>query len=130
MMGKMVARSKTRTQPEIEHAKGVRFRMHELGHRFPTRRGNVTWLADRMDCAKPIRREKRPGERPGAYETLTRSGPETRRRVWPVDQAHIAALFGRHITAREARVPADVRGRRVNSIAKERVSTLSFAARA
>lgn len=126
----MLARIKTRTQPELENAKGVRFRMHELGNRFPTRWGNVTRLADRMDCAKLIRREKCPGERPDAYWTLTRSGAETRRRVWPVDQAHIAVLFGRHITAKEARVPMDLSGRLVNSIAKERVSTLSFAARA
>jgi hypothetical protein len=82
-----------------------------------------------MDRAKLIRWEKCPGERPGAYWSLTRSGAETRRRAWPVDQAHIAAPFGRHITA-EARVPMNVSGRLVKSIAEELVSTLSFAARA
>jgi hypothetical protein len=35
------ARTLTRMQPEIENAKGVRFRMHEFGDRVLSRRGNL-----------------------------------------------------------------------------------------
>lgn len=74
------------------------------------RRGHLTRLADRMDCAKPLRRQTRPGHQRGAYWTPTRSGADTRRRGRLVYRARITVLFGRHVTPAEARFLAEVGG--------------------
>jgi DNA-binding MarR family transcriptional regulator len=46
---------------------------------------------------------------------LTRAGRATRRRMWPVYQARIDALFARHLSVEEARMLGEALGRMVKA---------------
>jgi DNA-binding MarR family transcriptional regulator len=86
---------------ELEQAESGRLRMHELAARVVLSRSNLTRLADRLENAGLIAREACPDDRRGAFCVLTRSGRDTRRKMWPVYARAIDELFNRHTSAVE-----------------------------
>jgi DNA-binding MarR family transcriptional regulator len=62
-------------------------------------RSNLTRLADRLEEAGLIARERSEEDRRGAYAVLTAAGQAMRKRMWPVYQAAIRELFERHLDA-------------------------------
>ncbi len=90
----------------LESAEGERLRMHDLAARVVLSRYNVTRLADRMEKAGLIARERCEEDGRGAYCVLTPAGRALRRRMWPVYKGQVDACFGEHITIEEARTLA------------------------
>jgi len=90
----------------LENAEGGRLRMHDLAARVVLSRYNVTRLADRMEKAGMITRERCTEDRRGAYCVLTSAGRALRKRMWPVYKGQIDACFGERITPEEARTLA------------------------
>jgi DNA-binding MarR family transcriptional regulator len=96
---------------ELEKADDGKLRMHELAHRVVLSRSNLTRLADRLEDAGLIRREKTPRDRRGYHCVITRPGLALRRKMWPAYQAGIENLFSQHVTVEEARMMSDALGR-------------------
>lgn len=70
-----------------------RLRMRELADEVVLSRTGMTRLVDRIEAAGLLRREPVPGDRRGAYATITDEGVEMLRRMWPVYACGIRELF-------------------------------------
>ena len=86
----------------LERAPDQRMRMSELAQKVVLSRSNLTRLADRLEDAGLVMRERLEEDRRGAYAVLTEQGKAVRRRMWPVYQAGIRELFEERVTEREA----------------------------
>ncbi|MEO7243793.1 MAG: MarR family transcriptional regulator [Rubrivivax sp.] len=92
----------------LERAGDGRLRMHELAQRVVLSRSNLTRLADRLEAAGLIGRERCPDDRRGAYAVLTPAGRALRKRMWPLYRAQIETLFASHLSAQEATTLSDL----------------------
>jgi DNA-binding MarR family transcriptional regulator len=90
---------------------GGRLRMRELGRRVVLSKSNLSRLADRMESAGLLERADAPDDGRGYDLVLTRAGRALRKRMWPVYEAQIQALFARHVSVEEARTLGEALGR-------------------
>jgi DNA-binding MarR family transcriptional regulator len=90
----------------LERSQGQRLRMSELAGALVISRSNLTRLADRLEAAGLIRRERDAEDRRGAYAVLTKAGRKLRQKMWPVYREAITDLFARHVADQEAAVLA------------------------
>lgn len=87
---------------ELEKTADGKLRMSELAARIVLSRSNLTRLADRLERARLITRERCADDRRGAYCAITQAGRAMRRKVWPVYSAQIEELFAAHVTKERA----------------------------
>jgi DNA-binding MarR family transcriptional regulator len=99
---------------ELEKADG-RLRMRELGERVVLSKSNVSRLADRLEAAGLVERRDAADDGRGYDLALTRAGRAMRKRIWPVYEAQIEALFSRHLSLEEARALGEALGRTVKA---------------
>lgn len=92
-----------------------RLRMHELARRVVLSRSNLSRLADRLEGAGLVKREKAAGDGRGYELVLTKPGKAVRKKMWPVYEAQIQQLFSNHLTTEEARVIGEGLGRMVKA---------------
>ena len=88
----------------LERSDDGRRRMHTLADAVVLSRSNLTRLVDRLEKARLVRRVASEDDRRGAYAEITTEGRKLRRRMWPVYQAAIEALFAAHLSAQEAKI--------------------------
>jgi DNA-binding MarR family transcriptional regulator len=88
----------------LERAPDHRLRMSELADKVVLSRSNLTRLADRLEEAGLLRRERSDEDRRGAFAVLTAQGQAARRAMWPVYQAAIKELFESKLSEAEATV--------------------------
>ena len=77
-----------------------RLRMRELADRVVISRTGLVRLVDRIEAAGLVRREAVPGDRRGAYVSVTDEGAALLRRMWPVYRRGVAEHFAAHLDAR------------------------------
>jgi DNA-binding MarR family transcriptional regulator len=99
---------------ELEKADG-RLRMRELGERVVLSKSNLSRLADRLEAAGLVNRRDAADDGRGYDLVLTRAGRAMRKRMWPVYEAQIEALFSRHLSLEEARAVGEALGRAVKA---------------
>jgi len=99
---------------ELEKADG-RLRMRELGERVVLSKSNLSRLADRLEAAGLVERRDAADDGRGYDLVLTRAGRAMRKRMWPVYEAQIEALFSRHLSLEEARAVGEALGRAVKA---------------
>jgi DNA-binding MarR family transcriptional regulator len=85
----------------LERAPGARLRMHELAAQTVITRSNLTRLADRLEVAGLVCRERDTDDRRGAFAVLTPAGRALRGRMWKVYGPAIGELFDRHLSQTE-----------------------------
>jgi DNA-binding MarR family transcriptional regulator len=85
---------------------GCRVRMAELAAGLTISRGGLTKLADRLEAAGLLRRERAEHDGRGYYATLTDAGHELLRRMWPVYARVLRETFVTCIDPEEAAVVA------------------------
>jgi DNA-binding MarR family transcriptional regulator len=90
----------------LEDAPDRRLRMSELADRIVYSRSGLTRLADRLESNGLIQRLACPNDRRALHVTITDVGLGERRRAWPVLEAAIVDLFGKHLNEEEAAVIA------------------------
>ena len=79
-----------------------RLRMHELEEVSVFTRSGMTRLADRLESAGLVRRERSPEDRRGVYLVITAAGRAKIDEVWPDHAASIQKHFGKHLNAGDA----------------------------
>ena len=82
---------------ELFEAPGQRLRMSDLAARVVLSRSTLTHLAERLEHAGLVRRERSDSDRRGAYAVLTEAGDLALRKAWPVYAHGIAEYFARHL---------------------------------
>lgn len=100
----------------LESAEHGRLRMADLAHKAVVSRSNVTRLADRLEKAGLVERANCPVDGRGTVCAITAKGRALRTRMWTVYRRQIDALFGEHLTAREAEEMAKVFERMISSL--------------
>ncbi|SRR5579864_4513055 len=83
-----------------------RLRMGELAERVVLSRTGMTRLVDRIEAAGCLLREEVPGDRRGAYATITPAGVRLLRRMWPVYERAVIERFLPHVRGNRAAVRA------------------------
>jgi DNA-binding MarR family transcriptional regulator len=86
----------------LRRAPGRRARMAELAGSLTLSRGGLTKLVDRLETAGLLQREPAEHDGRGLYATLTPSGEEMLRRMWPVYSRVLRETFARVMDAEEA----------------------------
>ena len=79
-----------------------RLRMHELEEVSVFTRSGITRLADRLEAAGLVRRERSPEDRRGVYLAITDAGRAKIDEVWPDHVASIQRHFGQYLDATDA----------------------------
>ena len=87
----------------IKQASGQRLRMHQLEEASLFTRSGITGLADRIEKAGFVRRERSAEDRRGVYLAITQAGIDKMDEVWPDHVASIQENFGQHIDAKSAK---------------------------
>jgi DNA-binding MarR family transcriptional regulator len=100
---------------ELEKSNSGRLRMNELADRVVLSRSNITRLADRMEDAGLIARERCADDRRGAYCALSAAGRAMRQKMWPAYAREIESLWSAHLTRTEGRVIGEALGRVVRA---------------
>jgi DNA-binding MarR family transcriptional regulator len=77
----------------IRRAPGRRIRMSDLASSLTISRGGLTKLADRLEDAGTLRRERVDDDGRGLYAVLTDDGDALLRRMWPVYARTIRETF-------------------------------------
>lgn len=90
----------------LRRAPGRRARMAELAHDLTLSRGGLTKLVDRLETAGLLRREPAEHDGRGLYATLTPTGDDMLRRMWPVYSRVLRETFGHAMSAEEAAIVA------------------------
>jgi DNA-binding MarR family transcriptional regulator len=90
----------------LERAPDQRLRMSELADKVVLSRSNLTRLADRLEEAGLVQRERSDEDRRGAVAELTAEGRAVRRKMWPAYQAGIRELFESNLSEQEAQLMA------------------------
>ena len=81
----------------IKQAPGQRLRMHQLEEASLFTRSGITGLADRLEKAGFVRRERSAEDRRGVYLAITQAGIDKIDEVWPDHQLSIQKHFGEHL---------------------------------
>ncbi len=81
----------------LNQAPGKRLRMHELEESVLFTRSGITRLADRIEEAGLIRRERSAEDRRGVYLVITEAGIARINEVWPDHVASIQSHFGQYL---------------------------------
>ncbi len=81
----------------IKQAPGQRLRMHQLEEASLFTRSGITGLADRLEKAGFVRRERSAEDRRGVYLAITQAGIDKIDEVWPDHELSIQSYFGRHL---------------------------------
>ena len=87
----------------LADAPGQRLRMRELEEASLFTRSGMTGLADRLEKAGYVRRERSPEDRRGVYLAITQAGLDKFAGVWADHKASIQKHFGQHINIEDAR---------------------------
>jgi DNA-binding MarR family transcriptional regulator len=95
----------------ISSAPGRRLRMRDLASELVLTRSGATRLADRLEVAGLLKRERTDEDRRGAFAVLTAAGRRALRTAWPVYARGINQFFVDVLTADEARLVADALAR-------------------
>lgn len=95
----------------LSEAPGHRLRMHELASRVVLSRSTLTRVADRLEAAGLLARERVAGDRRGAFAVLTERGQEALRLAWPVYARSISERFADQLSDDEVRVLTAAMGR-------------------
>ena len=82
----------------LECSPDHRLRMHELANKVVLSRSNLTRLVDRLERSGLVKREQSIDDKRGAHCVLKTSGLTLRKKMWPVYQKCIFALFNRHLS--------------------------------
>jgi len=91
----------------LRSATGRRRRMSELAASLTISRGGLTKLADRLQAAGLLRRERAEHDGRGAFASLTEAGDEMLRRMWPVYARVLRETWVDALSADEATVIAE-----------------------
>jgi DNA-binding MarR family transcriptional regulator len=86
----------------LARAPGRRLRMHELEEASLFTRSGLTRLADRLEDAGLVRRERSAEDRRGVHLAITDAGLAKIDEVWPDHERSIQEHFGRYIDRRDA----------------------------
>ena len=81
----------------IKQAPDQRLRMHQLEEASLFTRSGITGLADRLEKAGFVRRERSAEDRRGVYLAITQAGIDKIDEVWPDHQLSIQKHFGKHL---------------------------------
>jgi DNA-binding MarR family transcriptional regulator len=95
----------------LRRAPGGRIRMADLAGGLTLSRGGLTKLADRLEAAELLRRERVEDDGRGLYAVLTPAGERMLRRMWPVYARALRDTFVDAMSADEAAVIAEGLGR-------------------
>ena len=87
----------------IKQAPGQRLRMHQLEEASLFTRSGITGLADRLEKAGFVRRERSAEDRRGVYLAITQAGIDKIDEVWPDHQLSIQNHFGQHLDPKGAK---------------------------
>ena len=87
----------------IKQAPGQRLRMHELEEASIFTRSGITGLADRLEQAGFVRRERSAEDRRGVYLAITEAGIDKIDEVWPDHELSIQNHFGQHLDPKGAK---------------------------
>ena len=86
----------------LYHAPEQRIRMQDLASGAFLSKSGLTQAITAMEAAGLVAREPVPGDRRGAYATITTSGKRAFRRAAPVHLRGLQEHFGAHLTSEEA----------------------------
>jgi DNA-binding MarR family transcriptional regulator len=86
----------------IKQAPGQRLRMHELEEASLFTRSGITALADRLEKAGFVRRERSERDRRGVYLAITQAGIDRIDEVWPDHELSIQKHFGQFLDLESA----------------------------
>lgn len=84
----------------LEHAPDNRLRLRDLKRRVVLTRSGVTRLADRLESAGLLHRERCNEDRRAIYAVLTEEGQTAIRRTWPVYAHGIQQHFVQYLSLR------------------------------
>ena len=87
----------------LNQAPEKRLRMHELEESVIFTRSGITRLADRIEEAGLIRRERSPEDRRGVYLVITEAGIAKIDEVWPDHLVSIQKHFGQHLSVKDVK---------------------------
>ncbi len=87
----------------IKQAPGQRLRMHQLEEASLFTRSGITGLADRIEKAGFVRRERSAEDRRGVYLAITQAGTDKIDEVWPDHELSIQSHFGQHLDPKGAK---------------------------
>lgn len=87
----------------IKQAPGQRLRMHQLEEASLFTRSGITGLADRLEKAGFVRRERSAEDRRGVYLAITQAGIDKIDEVWPDHQLSIQNHFAQHLDPEDAK---------------------------
>jgi len=87
----------------IKQAPGQRLRMHQLEQASLFTRSGITGLADRLEKAGFVRRERSAEDRRGVYLAITQAGTDKIDEVWPDHELSIQNHFGQHLDPKGAK---------------------------
>ena len=86
----------------LKQAPGQQMRMHQLEEASLFTRSGLTRLADRLEEAGLVRRDRSVEDRRGVYLAITQAGIDRIDAVWPDHQLSIHEHFGRHLNYKDA----------------------------
>ena len=86
----------------LKQAPGRRLRMHQLEEASVFTRSGITRLADRLEEAGLVRRERSDEDRRGVYVAITQAGIDKIDEVWPDHMASIQRHFGQFLDVEDA----------------------------
>ena len=87
----------------IKQAPGQRLRMHQLEEASLFTRSGITGLADRLEKAGFVRRERSAEDRRCVYLAITQAGIDKIDEVWPDHQLSIQNHFAQHLDPEDAK---------------------------
>ena len=87
----------------IKQAPSQRLRMHQLEETSLFTRSGITGLADRLEKAGFVRRERSAEDRRGVYLAITQAGSDKIDEVWPDHELSIQNHFGQHLDPKGAK---------------------------
>ena len=102
----------------LESSEHGQLRMADLAKEAVVSRSNVTRLVDRLEKAGLVERADCPSDGRGTTCAITAKGRALRAKMWTVYRRQIDAMFGAHLSVREAEDMARV-FERIISTAKE-----------
>ena len=85
----------------LSDAPHQRMRMHELEEASLFTRSGITALADRLENAGLVRRERSAEDRRGVYLAITEAGLDKFAEVWPDHRRSIESHFGKYLNAED-----------------------------
>ena len=86
----------------LRQAPDQRLRMHQLEEASVFTRSGITRLADRLEEAGLVRRERSAEDRRGVYLAITAAGNNTIDEVWPDHALSIQEHFGQYLDREDA----------------------------